>query len=421
MFSTMALLDRWARGLGGKWLDAVERFIERKQSQGCDGGRVFGETTYWHDRDDNPNNDHKFFNVDRSTSLRMWNYGQLVRRIHPDRLTVHNQKLILKLIELARKHDFKIEFCTDATLKHSPGVGWDVIGHCIRQTSHFFNRIHSADWDPKTMGHPTDAKITAEVRAMFENVKGPINHLIDEETHNEFDAHSREAWEIDGMDSAAALREVNMQLSRHDRESDWPAGTIGVSHGGRDTIEYAVGPKGADTVKVHPSRSGDWSRVGDRFKHLERYGAHVYMNETKHFIDPSMWWTVEQGWFRPGSSTTDVDRILKFEFDCLSNGYSFCRHGLVDMANGVWIRGETIEPMELDAREIATGSFPPPPKKYKHTHIIALAYQQVLGRAADEGGIKNYDDLLSRGMSEADMRNDLMRSEEFDNKFGGGA
>ncbi|GAG02219.1 unnamed protein product, partial [marine sediment metagenome] len=62
---------------------------------------------------------------------------------------------------------------------------------------------------------------------------------------------------------------------------------------------------------------------------------------------------------------------------------------------------------------------PPLEPKYKYQHIISQAYIDILQREADAGGLNGYNELmLLQGMSEADLRNTLLRSQEFDDKFG---
>ena len=45
--------------------------------------------------------------------------------------------------------------------------------------------------------------------------------------------------------------------------------------------------------------------------------------------------------------------------------------------------------------------------------IINLAYMRILGRPADPGGQENFDRLMNQGMTEAAMRETLLRSEEY--------
>ena len=48
--------------------------------------------------------------------------------------------------------------------------------------------------------------------------------------------------------------------------------------------------------------------------------------------------------------------------------------------------------------------------------IIGDAYLEILRRAADPGGLDHYNRLMNQGMSEADMRESLLRSDEYARK-----
>ncbi len=48
--------------------------------------------------------------------------------------------------------------------------------------------------------------------------------------------------------------------------------------------------------------------------------------------------------------------------------------------------------------------------------IIQSTYQEILGREADPGGLAHYNGLMNRGMSEARLRESLLRSPEFAQK-----
>lgn len=50
------------------------------------------------------------------------------------------------------------------------------------------------------------------------------------------------------------------------------------------------------------------------------------------------------------------------------------------------------------------------------TRIINMAYMRILDRAADPGGLENYNRLLNEGMSESQMRETLIRSDEYASK-----
>ena len=202
-FSTMAYLDRWARGLGGRWERQVDLYFERVAKQGLHGVRVFGETTDWARRGEQ--REHPVFNESRATSERMWDYNQLKVGGRPERVTRHNEAIIRKLVEKLQDHGLIAEYVTDATLKHTPGVGWGVIGHCIRATAAFLRSL--------------------------EEELGDIN--LFHELHNEWDANSGTSWARDDIGYDEALNEVNRQFVRHrrigsDGPEQWPRGIVGV-------------------------------------------------------------------------------------------------------------------------------------------------------------------------------------------------
>ena len=45
--------------------------------------------------------------------------------------------------------------------------------------------------------------------------------------------------------------------------------------------------------------------------------------------------------------------------------------------------------------------------------IIDLAYMRILGRPTDSGDQENFDRLMNQGMTEAMMRETLLRSQEY--------
>ena len=46
-------------------------------------------------------------------------------------------------------------------------------------------------------------------------------------------------------------------------------------------------------------------------------------------------------------------------------------------------------------------------------NVITLAYLRILGRAPDPGGLDNFNRLMNAGMTEATMREALLRSTEY--------
>lgn len=50
------------------------------------------------------------------------------------------------------------------------------------------------------------------------------------------------------------------------------------------------------------------------------------------------------------------------------------------------------------------------------TRVINLAYQRILGRPADPGGLDAYNRSMNGGLTEAEMRESLLRSAEYASK-----
>jgi hypothetical protein len=50
------------------------------------------------------------------------------------------------------------------------------------------------------------------------------------------------------------------------------------------------------------------------------------------------------------------------------------------------------------------------------SRIISLAYMRILERLPDPGGLASYNQLMNSGLSEAMMRESLLRSQEYADK-----
>ncbi len=50
------------------------------------------------------------------------------------------------------------------------------------------------------------------------------------------------------------------------------------------------------------------------------------------------------------------------------------------------------------------------------TRVINLAYERILGRPADSSGLQGYNQAMNLGLTEAQMRESLIRSHEYTNK-----
>jgi len=59
----------------------------------------------------------------------------------------------------------------------------------------------------------------------------------------------------------------------------------------------------------------------------------------------------------------------------------------------------------------------PLPKEVYFDHVINTAYQVIFGRSVDPSGLKHYNEKMREGMSEANMREALIRSPAFTKRF----
>jgi hypothetical protein len=50
------------------------------------------------------------------------------------------------------------------------------------------------------------------------------------------------------------------------------------------------------------------------------------------------------------------------------------------------------------------------------SRIISMAYMRILGRPPDPGGLESYDRAMNAGLTEAQMRESLLRSQEYAEK-----
>jgi hypothetical protein len=188
---------------------------------------------------------------------------------------------------------------------------------------------------------------------------------------NEWNAHSNR-WDPWARREQISLRMVNMWAVRRDRDGyGW--GELVVDHGGKNTFDYDVGP-GRDTYDwgmLHPVRTGEWweappvgpIRVACNG---QPYGA----TESKFYVDvedssrANEWYRNRTGW------TMNPDRMMEMYDNFEKAGFTY----------------------------------------------IIKAYQEILGRPADPGGLESYNQNMKWGLREADMRESLIRSSEYDIK-----
>ena len=386
----------------------LRNWIDHCQRYGFNLLRVFGETEYWES--------HPMFGSP-PTIKDMWDGGALQNGDRPKGLKDINRQVIDSMFRISQETGMAFEYVVDATLKHATpkDIAWGTIGHCVRQTLSFMRGMQ--DKYPRAL-----------VMVNF---------------HNEWDAHSQGSWraqygkEMSARDLRAnALRELNMQASRarrwkngdmtevsyispgHGWEAEqWPEAVILVDHGGRVEIEYKadVSPDSYDLVTLHPSRGGEWWKHDGRpyLKYLDG-PIPTYFSESKLWVDPvdaaraKTWYPNLNGW------TTDIDKYVTFMEGAKNLGIHFVVHDEKGMqSQSGWPRAET----KLEDY-LKGGAPPPPPARHRYARIIDPAYREILGRpeGADPGGLEHYNALMANGMTEADMREVLIRSQEYEEK-----
>jgi hypothetical protein len=309
----MAHLDRWANGLGGEHEDRVDRWFERVKRQGFDGVRVFGETNYWVGGP---------FYPKLATVGPIWDWRALQAGHRPERVTIHNDKIIRKLVEKLKAHELIADYVVDATMKHS-GISAETIGHCIRQTANYMMEL--------------------------EKELGSLNLWI--EGHNEWRAHNQ---------AGLNLWELNQQAIRFRRPEQWPGSIITVSESvGTNKYTYEVGGKHYDAVDIHPDRKGEWDALPRNWKQLTSQGVPCYFSETMHYMTHDQWdlWVPQiPKW--AGMSTVQHDRVLLFMDRAINEGISFCVH---DLTGQLTDPDQPWSPLEKELGDQGPPPPPPPP------------------------------------------------------------
>jgi hypothetical protein len=413
-FKFMAWLNQHLSGSprGGNPLDKARRWAKRVKDLGFHGMRVFGETADWGDLHEQRPGDHPFFGQ-YPWNNGVWDINALKRGHRPREVTPLNRQMITALVDILQEFGLVAEYVTNATLKHTDGVPYEVIGHCARQTARLMREI--------------------------EQERGGNN--LFHSLINEWDAHQngfkqeRAAGKSQQQARQAVLDELNMQFVRHRRVKNgkpeqWPEGLVMADHGGRNTVEYTVGrPDGADIWVIHPTRNGRWWERTNLGPETEIR----YYSESMHYMDLTAWesrslpgpdpgkaFPPGKEMFRPASTTTEVQKYIDFMEQTLENGISFCMHDFEGMASDPDRELNKIE-QYLSGAQPSPGPDPSPDPEipyFPYGHIITAAYRDILQRDADIEGLKHYNERLKSGhMSEARLRDALMRSKEFADKF----
>lgn len=240
---------------------------------------------------------------------------------------------------------------------------------------------------------------------------GPLNLIHD--TMNEYTARvPLPPWPED------VLRAV----ARRFRERDAPLEQILLisQSGPADTYDPPLqsrhGSSGYSGPCLHPPRSGAWDKTGDIMRGTWP-GELIDVNESQLGMTQeqrAFWIPMIDKW--RGLGSTDMAKWARMHENFVERDIYTTFHTMRAMDGG-W--PETPEGVvEETIRGITGGGgvTPPPEPKAKFRIPIELAFDELLERAVGPKGLKAYNTEMENGLSEAQMRESVIRSEEFDNK-----
>lgn len=380
-FCLVAHYQRGQRDRGRRWLDRI-------QSQGFDGPRFFCENQDW--------SGGPFFGSEHTPIVRA--FGDHSGPFSQLNLIAGYKELIRQLADDLIERGMVAEATCIATIKGRE-AGWT--GQGLNKFAQMFRELFP---DPNNT---------------------PFLH----ETVNEIDAHIHPT-----LRDPAEWKRMGPRWRRDEpgnpSHHNYPGSTVGVSAGGQ--FSPGFDDSGYTHRNIHPERGADWwkgEEVGGGREALaptlgrlrvRANGRPVAFNETVHYMTRGQWdfWVEkpesELGipkW--RGLSTTDHGRLQAYTEEVLAHGVSFCGHDLIGMSTDPDLP-ET--PMEAAWRELFGGSTPPPAKRHRYRRVIELAYQEILGRPTDPVGLDHYNAIVTAGLSEAQLRESLIRSDEYNAK-----
>ena len=409
MRTSFCLLGHYQAGNRNK----AREWLDRIKEQGFDGPRVFGENENWFI----DNEEAKFFgNPKYTTHTVAWgNTNARGGASSKIKLIPGYIGYVSELSEDLLERDMVAEFCTNATAKTWVNSGWS--SHGANKFSQLFAELFP---DPQ---------------------RTPFLH----ETINEADAHTHRSWaDKDGLtdEGRSELKRMGPRWRRSSSDPghrNYPGSTIGVSAGG----QYSPGfdDTGYTHRNIHPPRGNKWDvgpdgeDIGSFFQSVLRnksQGRPIAFNETIHYMTPEQWdeWIpIIPKW--AGLSTKEASRCLDYYERLLKAGCSVCVHDMNGM--GTWpdaplshlekrmveIYGDgTVDsqPHEDHPEHPTTQGFDPFSVK-AYRDAVERSYLEILQRKPDPEGWREWCLQLHRGVSEARMREVMMRSPEFEERY----
>lgn len=308
------------------------------------------------------------------------------KRVEPEHLTGLNKRVTEWFFRTSASTGCAFELCIIATLKGEDHVGNGHIDQIIR----------------------TELQMFDELQEKYPNAKIKANAC------NEFDAHDvrTDPW---GRRERLDLRTVNMWAVRRNRDKYGFLDFI-VDHGGRDEFDYEVGG-GRETYDwgmLHVVRTKNRWWEAPPIRPIKRacngrpYGSTESMYYVQHEDREraATWYRNPAGW------QTDVQKQMSLYLNLQSAGFSYI---IIHDEKGAqcdveWPRRETR--LENELANYFGGSI----VSYKFERIINQAYNEILGRPPDPGGLEHYNGIMHLGTTEQQVRESMIRSAEYDNK-----
>jgi hypothetical protein len=404
-FKLANMLSMYYAGLGDRWFDKSARWIEHNQRLfGQDVIlRVFGETGEWRG--------HPMFGSP-PYDAGIWNIEDLQARsaegIRIKHLTSLNEKVIERLMRFSQETGCAFEYVVDATLKHTPGnetAGNDwlktsITDHAIRQTCEYMRGL---------MGRYPRAKIIVEAR----NEWRAHNKMRTKLGQVNMWAERMYRWERHDGELRLALRSPGPDWSCR----QWPEGYI-VVDGTNDGVNVGPEPGRFKMGLTHPDRDPTdrkWWEIPTDIRQLrdDCRGVPLGFNESKLYVDAADSDRADQ-WYRGKSYTTKLNRYLDWFNAAVDQVDYFIIHDEKGMqCDPDWPRPMTALEEEFGGYNPPTPPLPPEPALPDFRPIINQAYQDILNRNGDQGGLDHKNRKMQDGMTEADMREEMLRSEGY--------
>lgn len=326
-------------------------------------------------------------------------------------LTELHSRVLEEAFRISETTGCIFEWPIDATLKHTDGMCVGIIDHAIRQVAEEMRELSEK--------YPGAAFIVSARNEW--NAWNQTGHTLGQV--NQW-ATRWYRWKKEGEERPA----VSFESPGDGWEAEqWPEAMLIVDHGGKDTFDYECGREAGkfQMGAVHPERKGgafvgrsEWNEVTPEWiarLRQDARGAPIGVTECMYLVSKSgtsHWYRNRNGWNEDLPSQIQFLYDLEGPFD-----YLIVHDDIGVQTDTAFNPGSQWEDALAELFGGGTSGPPPPPaKRYRYAHIIGMAYQSILARPVDPEGLENYNRLMTDGMSEAAMREALIRSAEYAEK-----